>query len=85
MTDEIIQMITVWSAIGLVINVEADENKRYLFVFRGLRKIQNNPFTKGKKKKKTQYEGAFKTQEGKNLIFYREIDSLTSLIKTTAY
>lgn len=84
MTDEIIQMITVWSAIGLVINVEADENKRYLFVFRGLRKIQNNPFTKGKKKK-TQYEGAFKTQEGKNLIFYREIDSLTSLIKTTAY
>lgn len=52
MTDEIIQMITVWSAIGLVINVEADENKRYLFVFRGLRKIQNNPFTKGKKKKK---------------------------------
>lgn len=82
MTDEIIQMITVWSAIGLVINVEADEIKTYLFVFRGLRKMQNNPFTKGKK---TQYEGAFKTQEGKNLIFYREIDSLTSLIKTTAY
>lgn len=50
MTDEIIQMITVWSAIGLVINVEADENKTYLFVFRGLRKMQNNPFTKGKKK-----------------------------------
>lgn len=85
MTDEIIQMITVWSAIGLVINVEADENKTYLFVFRGLRKMQNNPFTKGKKKTHTQYEGAFKTQEGKNLIFYREIDSLTSLIKTTAY
>lgn len=35
MTDEIIQMITVWSAIGLVINVEADEIKTYLFVFRG--------------------------------------------------
>lgn len=50
MTDEIIQMITVWSAIGLVINVEADEIKTYLFVFRGLRKMQNNPFTKGKKK-----------------------------------
>lgn len=50
MTDEVIQMITVWSAIGLVINVEADEIKTYLFVFRGLRKMQNNPFTKGKKK-----------------------------------
>lgn len=30
MTDEIIQMITVWSAISLVINVEADEIKTYL-------------------------------------------------------
>lgn len=43
MTDEIIQMITVWSAIGLVINV--DEIKMHLSVFRGLRKMQNNPFT----------------------------------------
>lgn len=38
--------------------------------------MQNNPFTKGKKN--TQYEGAFKTQEGKNVILLeREIDSFT--------
>lgn len=65
MTDEIIQMITVWSAIGLVINVEADENKRYLFVFRGLRKIQNNPFTKGKKKKKRNMKAHLKHRREK--------------------
>lgn len=30
MTDEIIHMITVWSAIALVINVDADQN---IFLF----------------------------------------------------
>lgn len=58
---------------------------KHIFLFlEGYEKCRTIHLQK-EKKKNTQYEGAFKTQEGKNLIFYREIDNLTSLIKTTAY
>lgn len=58
---------------------------KHIFLFlEGYEKCRTIHLQK-EKKNHTQYEGAFKTQEGKNLIFYREIDSLTSLIKTTAY